>query len=145
MAYQRIFFITWPNHKIMKRNFQENFFGVSQDDLWCWGWTSISSGTVIIIQVWTWRTSGSWHISNHARELKFGEQTKNHIPWWSMRWLLTLSPKYPVRNLQCPPKKEGQKDLEKLSIVLESSALNLKGGVIKIEGVAVIAGTIFLC
>ena len=82
---------------------KRNFFGVSQDDLWCGGWPSISSGTVIIIQVWTWRTSGSWHISNHARELKFGEQTENHIPWWSMRWLLTLSPKYPVRNLQCPP------------------------------------------
>ena len=40
---------------------------------------------------------------------------------------------------------EGQKVLEKLSIVLKSSnpALTLKGGVVEIGGVADIVGTIF--
>ena len=103
MAHQSIFFITWPNHKIMERKFQDNFLGMSQDDLWCGGWPSSSSGTVIIIQVWTWRTAGSWHSYNHARELKFGKEAKTPIPWWSMTRWLTLSSKYLVRNLQSPP------------------------------------------
>ena len=49
----------------------------------------------------TSRTGGSWHTSNHARELKFGTQVKTHTLWWSMMSRKTPSSKTPVRNLQC--------------------------------------------
>jgi len=49
------------------------------------------------------KDAGSWHTSNHARELKFGTQVKNHIWWQSIASKMTPSSKYPVRNHQCPP------------------------------------------
>ena len=76
------------------------------DGPWCQGWLhppSIQSGTTNVLQVWTWRTGGSWHTSNHARELKFGTQVKNHISWRSKMSRMTPSSKYPVRNHQRPP------------------------------------------
>ena len=49
----------------------------------------------------TLRMGGSWHLSNHSRELKFGKQVKNHIKWWSMMSRMTQTSKNPVRNHQC--------------------------------------------
>ena len=49
------------------------------------------------------KDAGSWHTSNHARELKFGTQVKNHIWWQSIASNMTPSSKTPVRNLQHPP------------------------------------------
>ena len=71
------------------------------DDPWCQGWPhppSIQSGTINVLQVWTSRMGGSWHASDHAKELKFGTQIKNHISWWSMLSRMTQSSNYPVRN-----------------------------------------------
>ena len=76
------------------------------DDPWCQGWLhppSIQSGTINNLQVWTSRTGGSWHTSNHARELKFGTQVKNYISWPSMMSRMAPSSKYSVRNHQRPP------------------------------------------
>ena len=51
----------------------------------------------------TWRTEGSWHTSNQAKELKFGTQVNNHILWWSIMSRMTPSTKTPVRDNQSPP------------------------------------------
>ena len=49
------------------------------------------------------KDGGSWHTSNHARELKVGTQVINHIWWQSMKSWMTPSSKYPVRNHQHIP------------------------------------------
>ena len=53
--------------------------------------------------IMTSRMGVSWHISIHARELKFGTQVNNHISWRSMMSRMTPSSKYPLRNNQHPP------------------------------------------
>ena len=39
----------------------------------------LQSGTFNILKVWTSRMEGSWHTSNYARELRFGNKSKSHI------------------------------------------------------------------
>ena len=46
---------------------------------------------------------GSWHNSNHARELKFCTQVQIYISLWSMMSWMTPSSKSPVRNHQHHP------------------------------------------
>ena len=41
--------------------------------------SSIWSGTINVLQLWTLMIVGSLHISNHAKELKFGTKVKDHI------------------------------------------------------------------
>ena len=87
-------------------NFAHKLRTTCDDDPWHQGWPnppSIESGTINIPQVWTLRMEGSWHTCNHARELKFATQVKNHILWWYMISRMTSSSKYPFKNHQSPP------------------------------------------
>ena len=68
------------------RNFAHKWTIIYYDHPWCQGWPHPSrpqSGTINILQVWTLRMRGSWHTSDHARELKFDTQVKIHILWRS--------------------------------------------------------------
>ena len=97
--------ISYPNEVGSSQNFQDNFLGVSQDDLTCEEWPnpqSPQSGTFIVLKVWL-RGWGSWYTSIHARELKFNIQVKNHMQWRSMMSRMTPSTKNPVRNHQHSP------------------------------------------
>ncbi len=74
---------------------------LSSVHLWCQRWPhpkSLKTGTYNVLQVWILRNGGSWQCSNHARELKFSTQVKNHISWCSMMSRITPSSKTPVRN-----------------------------------------------
>ena len=62
-------------------------------DLWYQGWPHPQrpqSGTINDLRVWASMTGGSWHTSNHARELNFGTQVKNHCGVWGWHWLFSL-------------------------------------------------------
>ena len=105
IATQTVMVISHSKIEENARIFQETLFMDPADDLWCQGWPcppNPQSGTFIVLQVWTSRMGGSWHTSNHARELKFGTHVKNDIEWWSVMSRMTPSPKTPVRNPQHP-------------------------------------------
>jgi len=88
------------------RNFQDNLIMLCQDDLGHQRWPPSTKTPVRNLHrppSMTLRMAGPWHSLNHARELKFGRQLKNHISLWSMMSRMTPSSKTPVRNLQHPP------------------------------------------
>ena len=86
-------------------NLAYKYWVIYHEDSWCKRCTHPPRtflGTINFLQVWTLRMEGSWHTSNHARELKFGTKWLSHITWGCRRSKMTLSSKYLVRNLQRP-------------------------------------------
>ena len=106
-------------------NFAHKWIIIYYEYPWCQGWPHPprpQSGTIYILQVWTSRMEGSWHTSNHARELKVGTQVKKHISWQSIMSRMTPTSKFPVRNHQHPPSIdfEDRGFLDTLLFILES-------------------------